>query len=606
MDPAPAQRGAASFDNVYSVQSSSTYYYEVASCNGGGTSGLSAWVSKTTPTLVKPSVSTIVSATVAGTNQIVLMWTTAISSGQYVLQRATMPNGGYATIQTFDSGTTSYTDTLTAPSTVSTTYAYRIYSEVNGVDSDPSNVMQATLTVLVNNKTVQTGTLPTMATPANNIAQVYQYNGSTWTLDSAAQLQNVDWTDNKTVILTHGWDDWFGPSASGSFIQQFASTFWKSHPSGYNVLAVNWNDGDLPAGSDPDGAASFLANLVENDGNLVKVYEDAKQSAVNGVYAGAALADELVAAKMDPRQVMLIGHSNGAGFMASLAEEAYKDTGYQTQELAALDAPWATRSYWEVLAAASSVGRIDNYYTPLVQSTIDHLWDDDASPDFLTLGFGCPMLGAGNITNFELNHAFNINIVDGINGLASHTEIPLRYAATAASGSVWGFSKSDFMTSGASPYDGGLIWQENFAPGFFVPLFPSSSAIAAFTNSVQNLVSDALSGAWQYTKQGAVLLESALAGTATEVLTFGVDNAVTVTNEVVNTADIVEQSIAGRSARSATSPCRARITWRLAFTRLSSSRSIHWRTSLTSPQRVPFIVRSPPTCPKTPPISAST
>ena len=107
-----------------------------------------------------------------------------------------------------------------------------------------------------------------------------------------------------------------------------------------------------------------------------------------------------------------------------------------------------------------------------------------------------------------------------------------------------GFSTSDFMTAGTSPYDGGMIWQENLVPGFFVPLIPSSTAIAAFTNTVENVVSRSLSGAWQYTKQGAVLLQNALAGTATEVYTFGVDNAITVSNEVVNAADIIEQTVA--------------------------------------------------------------
>ncbi len=82
-----------------------------------------------------------------------------------------------------------------------------------------------------------------------------------------------------------------------------------------------------------------------------------------------------------------------------------------------------------------------------------------------------------------------------------------------------------------------------FLARFLRSAVSSPRAIAAFTNSVKNVVANAVSGAWQYTKEGTVLLENAVAGAATEVYTFGVDNAITISNEVVNTADIVEQSI---------------------------------------------------------------
>jgi autotransporter-associated beta strand protein len=552
----------ASFDDVYSVEPSSTYYYAIESANADGTSGLSLPASATTPTLTTPEAPTIVSAVVEGTNQIVLMWTGVLSTGQYILLRATSPNGSYATIQTFDAGTTSYVDTLSDPSTASTTYEYRIYSQVNGVSSAPSSVVQATLSVPVNNKTVSSATVPTLTSPAlDNIAQLYQFNGSAWTWDnSVTLLDGIKWT-RPTVILTHGWDDSFAQTidangnviqadVSSNFIQLFAKNFWLAHPSGYNVLAVDWNDNCSPLGSDPNGATSAVANIEKN--GLALALLDAQKSATNGIADAIPLADDLFEVGFQPDKVMLIGHSNGAGFMASFAEECYTDevnkygvSGAQKiQELVALDAPVETASYWTVaFGAANVVGHIDNYYTPIGQSTVEDIWVP--TPLSSELGFGAPMVDASNITNFEMNHVFNFQLDDGSGNYISHSEIPLRYATTASNTSTWGFATSDFMEgTGNSPYDGGLLWQEPLSPGYFVSLIPSPDAIVAFANSIRDAVVYAGAAVWQYTKDGAILLGNAVADTATEVYTFGAEGAITITNEVIDTADIVEQSVA--------------------------------------------------------------
>ena len=537
----------ASFDNVYSVQPSSTYYYEVASCNAGGTSGLSAWVSKTTPTLVKPSAPTIVSALAVGTNQIVLMWTGVLSAGQYILERADSTNGSYKTVQTFDVGTTSYTDTLTAPSTVSTTYSYRIHSLVNGVSSDPSSVVQRTLAVPVNTKPVSSGTLPPLTSAPNDIAQVYLYNDSAWTLeDTPAKLQDIKWS-HPTIILTHGWNDGFDPDPNGvvpsdNYIQKFATTFFKlgsGHSvSAFNVLAVNWDDRngttvDGSLGSDPNHSRDAFFDMEDL---ALSRKNDAVISANNGIAAAKPLADKLLAAGMQPANVMLIGHSNGAGFMASLAEESHKISGSEIQELAALDAPVETRSYSEVIAAANVVGRIDNYFISLRPQTPLVIQDS-----VFVLSFGAPMFStAGQITNFALSYS----------GGNAHLEITDRYAHTAWNYD-WGFATSDFINPATcSAFDGYPVWEQTTSSKF-EPFKPGDNDILAFQKGVAYAEAHPVAAIVGYWLGGAILnllpsdnpwIAGISAGETVQICTFGLDNAIVVTNKAVNPANIVGQS----------------------------------------------------------------
>ena len=533
----------ASFDDVYSVQPSSTYYYAVASANAGGTSNLSLPAFATTPSLTKPAAPTIVSAVPLGTNQIVLMWTGVLAAGQYILERADSTNGSYKTVQTFDFGTTSYTDTLTAPSTVATTYSYRIDSLVNGVKSDPSSVVPATLSVPVNNKQVQSSALPPLAaTVYYNVAQVYKFNGSTWTSEvSPTDLHNnIDWT-LPTVILTHGWMD---SLAGCTYITQFASQFWQAHPSGYNVLAVDWSSaGNVSLGSNPDGATWWLPNLWNNNFNLNAVIADAQHSAYNGIVAAMPLADKLYTAGIEPNNVMLIGHSNGAGLMASLAQRLYADekaaygnSAPKIQELAALDAPVATASYWQVIAAGSSISRIDNYFVSVTPQTP---LQANAAP----LGFGAPMTSTtGHITNFALNYAYSVSL----SGIA-HYEVPLRYAIT-ASATAWGFASSDFIVGGNGnngAFDGYPLWGETGIAGLFHPLENIATAqIATFQAGLSENVNVGTIKS-QYTKEGLILLGNGnwVIGSKVLVCTFLADGAITVSSAVVNAVDIVEQSV---------------------------------------------------------------
>ncbi len=153
----------------------------------------------------------------------------------------------------------------------------------------------------------------------------------------------------------------------------------------FNILAVNWDD-RLPHGP-LDGSLGFGPNPIITGSDFLNIYDECKESANNGIDAAKPLAYELLEAGMQPAEGMLIGHSNGAGFMASLAEESYNESSKQTaccskiQELAALDAPLETPPIEQCLPPPYSIDRIDNYYTPTVQSTVDNLWPDRPTSD---------------------------------------------------------------------------------------------------------------------------------------------------------------------------------------------------------------------------------
>src|SRR5205814_995526 len=119
-----------------------------------------------------------------------------------------------------------------------------------------------------------------------------------------------------------------------AFAKDFAVGRGNDPGSQFNILAVDWHDGGRPLGSDPNGL-DLPADIA---GDAVK---DAQQSALNGIHAAVPLADKLFTAGAQPESLFLIGHSNGAGFMASLAAELSRKTnGRKVAELDALDAPW--------------------------------------------------------------------------------------------------------------------------------------------------------------------------------------------------------------------------------------------------------------------------
>ena len=557
----------ASTDDA-TVQPATTCYYEIEATNEGGTSTYSGSAHATTLSVTAPPAPTIQVPLVQSSNQVILVWNSVISTGQYVLQRATTTSGNYATIQTFFAGTTSYTDTLNQPSTVATTYEYRLYSQVNGVNSAPSNVVQATLSVPVTSKTVSSGSLPTVtATDYSSIPVVYRFTGTGWTLQSASALQspNFNWA-LQTIILTHGWGNGFHPNdgdfykyKDDCYIEQFALNFVKNYSlSNYNVLAVDWSEStynsttgvraDGALGSDPDNCDA-AGNWTDFPGDLLEYgTKYAAQSATNGIAIGGTLGKTLVADGMQPGKVMLIGHSNGAGFMASLATASYLQSGQKVKELVSLDAPLQTPSYSTTLDSAYAVGHIDNFYTPVAPTTLDNITFPDPIP--VALGFGVPMLNVGNITNFEMNPTFNSLLATSLLGVfVSHFEIPMRYATTVEAGSVWGFAKSDFIQGiGNGEFDGNQLWQEDFLPGNFVPLNATAAAIVAYQDALQGYLAGGLINAVatgvQYLNDGAILLQN-VANTAASALTpvykYAADGAVVVSNELVSAANVVEQ-----------------------------------------------------------------
>jgi hypothetical protein len=228
------------------------------------------------------------------------------------------------------------------------------------------------------------------------------------------------------------------------------------------VYAIDWSEL-----ANPNGVNNFVVDI------LLGLVTDAQQSAINGVQVGRVIGTRLAEAGVNPNNLMLIGHSNGAGLMASAATAMFTRTHVPIAELAALDAPYFTASYSAVADAAPAVRHLDNFYMPLQQSTHDYIYNDafnSVVPQFLVdCGFGLPILSASvNVTNFELNN----QITDSLPGLPplAHSQVPRRYADAATraeqGGEPWGFAVSAFAT-GAPPNQVGWIWKEVGRPGHY-------------------------------------------------------------------------------------------------------------------------------------------
>ncbi len=311
----------------------------------------------------------------------------------------------------------------------------------------------------------------------DNIAQLYQWNFSAHGYLHVAddQLTATDWS-KKTVILTHGWNDRLDAGSPDEFMRTFALDFEQGREgqdvsSQWNILAVDWNANSSPYGSDPNG--------VQNIGDEVLLFgtlgalADANKSAENGILAATPLAFKLWQAGLDPENTLLIGHSNGAGFMANLARSLNLYTHHQIAELVALDAPYFTASYWAVQQSVTAVTNVSNYFSFLAGNTnnynlldwryydpvwiLGHLEDGQG-------GFGFPIFQE-NVTNFSLDRDISNAIFP--NQIA-HTQVPLRYATTADTRQhvrPWGFQNSRFVN--AEPLYSGWIWREAEFPGNF-------------------------------------------------------------------------------------------------------------------------------------------
>ncbi len=342
----------------------------------------------------------------------------------------------------------------------------------------------------------------------DNVAKLYRWD---WDQLCYVPLPETDWLNpnvidwtHPTIILTHGWNS---SLETATFISDFAKDFMAGREADYqtfNILAVDWYNDGLGNGSDPNDTITLLDSL--NIG-------DAQKSATNGIEAATVLAGRLIsvvgaAGKLHPEEMMLIGHSNGAGFMASMAL-TLKAAGHSVAELVALDAPTITASWGEVLSAAGEGIPTENYYMPL------------AAP----LGFGqCMFLLGEEILNFSLDTT--ASWVDGVVNIG-HLIVPARYAKTAdAENHVfpWGFQTSAFINGGESLFDAFPFWQEKTIPGHFVPeISPelTEGGLIMATETAFDVVVETAKSIWDTGVLVADGLADALKGLNTSLLVSG-------------------------------------------------------------------------------------
>ncbi|MFO7902363.1 MAG: Ig-like domain-containing protein [Pirellulaceae bacterium] len=371
------------------------------------------------------------------------------------------------------------------------------------------------------------------------VAQVYRwdYASDRYRSLSTGNLNDIEW-QKKTIILTHGWNSsLYAPkegqdsSKYADFMNLFASDFEVGRSTdeldNYNILAIDWFDNGSELGSNPNGKSLVPGDIV--DGPLV----DATKSANNGIYAAQVLAQQLLndagLKKNELRNVMLVGHSNGAGFMGTLATSLAAETEGQVAELVALDAPWATPSFLATERAAESVDYLSNYYLPCQQSTAERFAHKDFNP--LTCGVGAPMMpiNLGNTRNLELNRKYTD--FDFPNKLP-HSQVAWRYADTADNrqhSHSWGYRVSPFETGQPNEpeqYHG--IWQEGETEGEFKPLEPSPALTAQIFEQVEGLgsglggwIGDAVRSVWDESVRVAEDIKDAVTGENVSLLVPG-------------------------------------------------------------------------------------
>ena len=192
---------------------------------------------------------------------------------------------------------------------------------------------------------------PTDTTPDySQVAKLYDWDGTGFDYVQPAQwATSINWS-KKTIILTHGWNDSLCIGTDGvtpDFNQEYIWTFAENLSQAtdqYNILAIDWNGNSSPTtpntlGSNPNGQ-DVLYDLQHDAGDLDK---SAKNALAIGKWFADTLIDDLnnAGTPLNPANLMLIGHSNGAGLMASAAVEikTQSATHANVDELDALDAP---------------------------------------------------------------------------------------------------------------------------------------------------------------------------------------------------------------------------------------------------------------------------
>ena len=180
----------------------------------------------------------------------------------------------------------------------------------------------------------------------------------------------------KNILLTHGWNDSVTLADEEHFLYQFALDFVRGRApedyGEYNIWAVDWlGEGwEHLLGSNPNGLPTW-ADMIQSP-PVLGGWADANLSASNGIVQGLLVGERLASAGLNPATTMLIGHSNGAGFMAGVARTLYEYSDApenRVAELVALDAPWLTASYWYTQSSVYATQRISNYYIPAGQLT---------------------------------------------------------------------------------------------------------------------------------------------------------------------------------------------------------------------------------------------
>lgn len=156
-----------------------TYYYKISAINSYGTSSYSTQVLATTG----PSAPTL-SAIAAGTNLIVLSWSSVEGASSYTVYRADSASGSYSSLITVATPTTSYSHTGLAAGT--TNYYKVIAKNSSGLAGNYSSVVSATTE----------GGLPAVpanltATPADGLADGTFEIGLSWNLVSGATSYSV-------------------------------------------------------------------------------------------------------------------------------------------------------------------------------------------------------------------------------------------------------------------------------------------------------------------------------------------------------------------------------------------------------------------------------
>ena len=440
------------------------YFYRVVAANSYGDSA------STTPfgpvqLLVPPNSPTginIVTSNEMHSNTIT--WNPT-SDASFVVQRS--PFDDFREVSEFTTTTNQYVDAgEDLLSDIS--YNYRVIQVNNDIRSLPSTGAGATILSDQRVPAVEVEIVTFQPHQVPDVTKAYEWNWSTEHWVEFDLNQSLD-PSRPTIMLTHGWNDrlnindslanWDDTKplpADAEYMEVFARDFRQDRPNyaDYRILAVDWHGGATTNqfGSDPNGLPNAFLDAASGViaipppttlpqatlDAICAVAVDAERSANNGIYQGRELARKLNEAGIQPANLMLIGHSNGAGFMASLARELHRLVGQRVDELVALDAPYLTTAYSEVVEAASSVNRINNYYIPIIQSDTEVLFDP-------SLGFGGVMREQGTtIRNFELDASVSSQLTGG---QIAHSAVPLRYAMTAdGRHHDWGFQTSDFAT----------------------------------------------------------------------------------------------------------------------------------------------------------------